>query len=180
MGSPPRIRGKHLKAKRIKGGIRITPAYTGKTCGVPLDVGAYGDHPRVYGENLRTVQWNLPQVGSPPRIRGKLAERRVLPHQVGITPAYTGKTCPIYPNEREYIGSPPRIRGKPSLTTIAVVLSGDHPRVYGENMYSVPAFCRITGSPPRIRGKLYGPVGKQCHGRITPAYTGKTRTIRKL
>ncbi len=111
------------------------------------------DHPRVYGENSQRISRRKPLQGSPPRIRGKHEFGFNHGNQVGITPAYTGKT---------------------NLAPVGVYEVKDHPRVYGENIKRHLYISRDAGSPPRIRGKLgySGWAGNDC--RITPAYTGKT------
>ena len=72
------------------------------------------------------------QLGSPPRMRGKVLSYRAAPEYPGITPAYAGKSV------RVSFGS---IRG------------GDHPRVCGEKMDDIGHVGIDPGSPPRMRGK---------------------------
>ena len=50
------------------------------------------DHPRVYGENNIRELCATMELGSPPRIRGKLELSLIMHNAAGITPAYTGKT----------------------------------------------------------------------------------------
>ena len=70
-GSPPRMRGKaHYQCRRTDC-QRITPAYAGKSSELMQKFGMSGDHPRVCGEKLKTPCWIAPNVGSPPRMRGK-------------------------------------------------------------------------------------------------------------
>ena len=94
-GSPPRVRGKLLHGVGHFLRDRITPACAGKTAAVNLSVRLTRDHPRVCGENIRRLvrhEWSL---GSPPRVRGKLADFSDLFHAVRITPACAGKTPEI-------------------------------------------------------------------------------------
>ena len=51
-GSPPRMRGKHLRVRRFCRPERITPAHAGKTCAVAFATATNSDHPRACGENL--------------------------------------------------------------------------------------------------------------------------------
>ena len=94
IGSPPRMRGKaglvtpHAPCKRI------TPAYAGKSLRSAACVGAFGDHPRVCGEKKKGVRQSGTRVGSPPRMRGKVSKAPLSGLQVGITPAYAGKSEP--------------------------------------------------------------------------------------
>ena len=91
---------------------RITPACTGKTQGLGQDRHHHQDHPRVYGENGPRPQVTDHQLGSPPRVRGKLLRDATHGGDVRITPACTGKT---------------------SATFTGMAVIWDHPRVYGEN-----------------------------------------------
>ena len=93
------------------------------------------------------------EVGSPPRMRGKLffAQKRVDTHR--ITPADAGKT-----------------KRKPRH----YVESKDHPRGCGENSDYVKNEVRKIGSPPRMRGKRDAVAALEGGKRITPADAGKT------
>ena len=73
LGSPPRVREKHLsqRLKRIHTGI--TPACAGKTRQVKTCNFKNRDHPRVCGKNVINRLVNLLSLGSPPRVREKLA-----------------------------------------------------------------------------------------------------------
>ena len=89
------MRGKPLCAGYCVHIARITPAYAGKTlCGGFCDA-PVKDHPRVCGENL-SLQTNLRKAaGSPPRMRGKHTPAEETETDIGITPAYAGKTCRV-------------------------------------------------------------------------------------
>ena len=70
-GSPPRMRGKGVRACIHLDRNRITPAYAGKRllqsfCGI-----RGWDHPRVCGEKVHHPDIQAPARGSPPRMRGK-------------------------------------------------------------------------------------------------------------
>ena len=70
-GSPPRMRGK-LHGRATKATYqRITPAHAGKTVEKSFLLSRVKDHPRACGENRRAGQFLRPQLGSPPRMRGK-------------------------------------------------------------------------------------------------------------
>ena len=71
-GSPPRMRGKGVRAGGVKVYRRITPAYAGKRLRPSRPAYTSRDHPRVCGEKsaLRAAQVKL--LGSPPRMRGKV------------------------------------------------------------------------------------------------------------
>ena len=110
-GSPPRMRGKaKCQLDNVRCG-RITPAYAGKSFSPSACIGHYRDHPRVCGEKPGSKQPENPHQGSPPRMRGKGLSAPPACWQIGITPAYAGKS--------------PAVDGKRPLP-------GDHPRVCGE------------------------------------------------
>ena len=106
------MRGKQVLGVEKDCNVRITPAYAGKT---HLPIHRHWmprDHPRVCGENQGQLQHPLPEGGSPPRMRGKLAPAVAGVKCDGITPAYAGKTN----RDNSFFG-----------------LHKDHPRVCGEN-----------------------------------------------
>ena len=70
------------------------------------------DHPRACGENSLVSEIEHGALGSPPRMRGKLAAKDRLKAAERITPAHAGKTEILKGGEQ----SPP-----------------DHPRACGEN-----------------------------------------------
>ena len=91
-------------------------------------------------------------IGSPPRMRGKVAAAVPALFLRGITPACAGKR---------------------SQGVAALQLGWDHPRVCGEKPHLTPAIDRSKGSPPRMRGKAVpAALPDVTHG-ITPAYAGK-------
>ena len=111
-GSPPRMRGK--VRLRSSGDIREW------------------DHPRVCGEKGAAPCQRFIVLGSPPRMRGKAIDIGPIHGELGITPAYAGKSC------------------RPEA---AVPDLRDHPRVCGEKFDMLPLEIRQKGSPPRMRGK---------------------------
>ena len=90
-GSPPRMRGKANLYYQTHGGFRITPAYAGKRTGTASTSRCSGDHPRVCGEKKDYKALCKDLLGSPPRMRGKVASWQILIPLGGITPAYAGK-----------------------------------------------------------------------------------------
>ena len=151
-GSPPRMRGKVFAVFvkiRLSG---ITPAYAGKSVH-PLNLSILErDHPRVCGEKICWFTPTTRQIGSPPRMRGKVILLDTKSCHDGITPAYAGKSLTI-----------------PKLSTA----SRDHPRVCGEKREAATRRRAALGSPPRMRGKEKGLLGVLGLDRITPAYAGK-------
>ena len=90
--------------------------------------------------------------GSPPRMRGKVAERLFAERLVGITPAYAGKRA-ASAREAYFIW--------------------DHPRVCGEKSNECVKPEIPQGSPPRMRGKVRHRPWSQLPVGITPACAGK-------
>ena len=156
VGSPPRMRGKGYGATIGEDGMRITPAYAGKSSfGLPSQTFT-GDHPRVCGEKSHCVLSLYVVLGSPPRMRGKGVNPCNQRVAVRITPAYAGKS--LHP-PAEYI------------------LTGDHPRVCGEKGDAASYRAWRRGSPPRMRGKASLSVLSPFRSGITPAYAGKSSLL---
>ena len=95
IGSPPRMRGKHIGGRQIEGEYRITPADAGKTHFIRFSSPLMRDHPRGCGENHFWGEYFSEWLGSPPRMRGKRENGQMADGDGGITPADAGKTCPI-------------------------------------------------------------------------------------
>ncbi len=90
---------------------------------------------------------------SPPRMRGKVIVRSRNAVQIGITPAYAGKSARILKRRTE---------------------KRDHPRVCGEKLKFGTNVTKNPGSPPRMRGKGELPKDTKDYFGITPAYAGKS------
>jgi len=94
--------------------------------------------------------------GSPPRMRGALADVGTAGLVVGITPAYAGST---FLGRSGWVGK------------------RDHPRVCGEHMPEVAAVSIRAGSPPRMRGARSQVTSACAHRGITPTYAGSTSLV---
>ena len=70
---------------------RITPAYAGKSFFISQKFGKLEDHPCVCGEKLVVFFSFTVFIGSPLRMRGKVANSRIICGLHRITPAYAGK-----------------------------------------------------------------------------------------
>ena len=132
-GSLPHVRGKgqHCPGLTMRAGI--TPAYAGKSTGGSDAHKRPQDHPRVCGEKLRKTAVSVRELGSPPRMRGKVFHGIPTSVLAGITPAYAGKSAAYA-----------------SSTSAAQ----DHPRVCGEKKHVLLCSDFGIGSPPRMRGKV--------------------------
>ncbi len=90
-GSPPRVRGKGLIFSGRFLMNRITPACAGKRV-FHMDSGTVKkDHPRVCGEKRLILCRDFAQIGSPPRVRGKVLQVLFIHAVARITPACAGK-----------------------------------------------------------------------------------------
>ena len=114
VGSPPHLRGKLSNAYLDLYKSRITPAPAGKTVFFHFFGTHAGDHPRTCGENFVKLPIYRVSQGSPPHLRGKLANLDTEQNRMRITPAPAGKT-EIQLNKAE--------------------AEKDHPRTCGENRY---------------------------------------------
>ena len=110
------------------------------------------DHPRVCGEKCNAFRRTVQNSGSPPRVRGKVAQLDDLRFLLRITPACAGK--------RRYKRQ--RLRAV-----------WDHPRVCGEKFIHAGKSIKCIGSPPRVRGKVFRACVMGCTSGITPACAGK-------
>ena len=87
-------------------------------------------------------------------MRGKAIDIGPIHGELGITPAYAGKSC------------------RPEA---AVPDLRDHPRVCGEKKVMRGAKDKRMGSPPRMRGKVLATGLHNLVNGITPAYAGKSQ-----
>ena len=131
-GSPPPMRGKATAPAGTEIPTRITPAYAGKRKNASEAGRQQRDHPRLCGEKVYNINTGKLQPGSPPPMRGKdIAEPETCP-QIGITPAYAGKSFATISSEAPF---------------------RDHPRLCGEKLPAISLDTYTSGSPPPMRGK---------------------------
>ena len=132
LGSPPHMRGKvaYSCAGALMSGI--TPAHAGKRHSYMSRKATSLDHPRTCGEKAARVAGLLPDMGSPPHMRGKGLFWFIQRQEHGITPAHAGKRL-----------FAPRILHP----------RRDHPRTCGEKIFNSLGVLISGGSPPHMRGK---------------------------
>ena len=147
------MRGKVYTGPQLEDVHRITPAYAGKRGTSSRSKEISGDHPRVCGEKNRKHGARNRNVGSPPRMRGKVFMAVDYITGLRITPAYAGKS---------------------SSRTKGLSIGRDHPRVCGEKRPDGLFGHPELGSPPRMRGKGPGGGVRVVLRGITPAYAGKS------
>ena len=90
-------------------------------------------------------------VGSPPRMRGQVAQTSLSSASGSITPADAGTSM------------------KPRIVE---VLETDHPRGCGDKLAQIRKSQQLLGSPPRMRGQARIAKFAEIFGRITPADAG--------
>ena len=111
-GSSPHARGAPLRPFRPPGGVGIIPACAGSTRRSNSLSYSSGDHPRMRGEHVYSVDAPVSSLGSSPHARGALVEEFVVVGRHGIIPACAGSTVTE------------RVKGE---------WSEDHPRMRGEH-----------------------------------------------
>ena len=146
------MRGKDLYFLEPHPPCRITPAYAGKRSRAETTRSSRRDHPRICGEKVLKSWLMSGDVGSPPRMRGKVGRRYGKQRQRGITPAYAGKR---------------------TAEEAKALYERDHPRICGEKNIVRKASFDPQGSPPHMRGKAVEDAVHAAPIRITPAYAGK-------
>ena len=99
---------------------RITPAYAGKSSHLHAGTDTQQDHPRLCGEKFSYGRGSADPVGSPPPMRGKARSSVKSSVQLGITPAYAGKSTSSRFHTAAESGSPPPMRGKATTAMIRV------------------------------------------------------------
>ena len=152
LGSPPPMRGKAYVGGDSHLMTGITPAYAGKSHCFAVPRVDVKDHPRLCGEKMVRCFKCGNSPGSPPPMRGKVAQFYFSQIVYRITPAYAGKS----------------FRHLSSAT-----IQQDHPRLCGEKLHMPEKFVWRLGSPPPMRGKVPILVAAEPRTRITPAYAGK-------
>ena len=172
---------------------RITPAYAGKSAKTGVFGDCCKDHPRLCGEKSSRGTVNSTELGSPPPMRGKVYSPVTQLQQLGITPAYAGKSlppdlvlrpAPDHPRlcgekigtgkaVEGHRGSPPPMRGKAQYTVAESGDLGITPAYAGKSLLSSSLTIWDGGSPPPMRGKVVSYAAASASLRITPAYAGK-------
>ena len=91
-GSSPRGRGKLQDFAARRQATGLIPAWAGKTVKSENSAGGSAAHPRVGGENTKTIKLNIFELGSSPRGRGKRFGCTSVAVGSGLIPAWAGKT----------------------------------------------------------------------------------------
>ena len=112
MGSPPRVRGKVSAVPVLLPCVGITPACAGKSNARWQFRTSHRDHPRVCGEKFMLPWLNALELGSPPRVRGKVQMALVALGRNKDHPRVCGEKFVELLQNGHHKGSPPRVRGK--------------------------------------------------------------------
>ena len=153
-GSSPRMRGKPEHRHPGHGHRRIIPAHAGQTSPHAIMPPRSTDHPRACGANYNGTYSTFDDLGSSPRMRGKLTADAGDTHSRRIIPAHAGQT---------------------DLDKFYGDVNADHPRACGANGEALHVKRRLDGSSPRMRGKLGHRHRRYGRARIIPAHAGQTR-----
>ena len=153
MGSSPLTRGGPGLDWLCAGLFRLIPAYAGRTCLYSAAVMPWAAHPRLRGADLPIDYDLFGRTGSSPLTRGGRAGFKGTAHEIGLIPAYAGRTRAIG-YVRDLIEAHPRLRGADNLTSV----------VAGSMM----------GSSPLTRGGRPNLGIQQCRVGLIPAYAGRT------
>ena len=92
LGSSPRVRGKPTRGALGIISLGLIPACAGKTSRVRRGGPQTRAHPRVCGENPRSLERPRKARGSSPRVRGKRVVQSIRRDRPGLIPACAGKT----------------------------------------------------------------------------------------
>ena len=159
IGSPPRGRRKVVEMWQSASDPGITPAWAGKSVISKAFANNHRDHPRMGGEKPRSYERGLFIVGSPPHGRGKALPEAQPDDVEKITPAWAGKS---------------------EVSKYAAKPGEDHPRVGGEKIIWASVSIAALESPPHGRGKAAAFDDNGYVNRITPAWAGKSCSLRLL
>ena len=146
------------------------------------------------GEKCEQITVEEQQGGSPPHGRGKDVHVLHAVADLGITPAWAGKSCapltghitcrdhPRMGGEKVVLssfpqigrGSPPHGRGKAKPKPVKTPVPRITPAWAGKRLPPSIKPLWIPGSPPHGRGKGEGCPAERAEDRITPAWAGKS------
>ena len=132
---------------------RIIPACAGNSSPWPAAPSERADHPRVCGEQPRSVPSWPNSSGSSPRVRGTVSVASCRYNERRIIPACAGNSESLTRPHRPF---------------------PDHPRVCGEQTIRDTKVTRFGGSSPRVRGTGGPQRLHRLDGRIIPACAGNS------
>ena len=110
-GSSPRGRGTDIDALIAEADARFIPAWAGNSNGVIGQTFVAAVHPRVGGEQDRSIYLSTGDVGSSPRGRGTEQRRRPRDHEARFIPAWAGNSFRV-PGAAARMPVHPRVGGE--------------------------------------------------------------------
>ena len=137
----------------------LTPANAGTTSSKNRSKDWCLAHPRECGDDHRGGGRHEQELGSPPRMRGRRANRQRQVLKARLTPANAGTTWLARPK---------------------TVGAAAHPRECGDDGFRHLRQTPIRGSPPRMRGRQTAREEWDYLRRLTPANAGTTDSSRRL
>ena len=153
-GSPPQVRGKHMKSEKTKTEERITPAGAGKTIRRSEILPTPRDHPRRCGENALEIVLYLAHAGITPAGAGKTSKEELLQSLKRDHPRRCGENVSVIGYGPLRFRITPAGAGKTFRENLRTRAPQDHPRRCGENSTTCDKLTFPAGSPPQVRGKL--------------------------
>ena len=151
LGSSPRVRGTAEVVRVVADVYRFIPACAGNRTTVRVHSVKPSVHPRVCGEQRRSVRRYCEGLGSSPRVRGTADVALCVDCTCRFIPACAGNS--------------PRTARPESCGSV-------HPRVCGEQKPVNPDVPGDVGSSPRVRGTALTRRGIQPTCRFIPACAG--------
>ena len=191
--TPPRVWGKGYRALSISQSPGNTPTRVGKRERVDRVRSAHEKHPHACGEKAAPIGPLSSRIETPPRVWGKVAQKRCPRRPGGKHPHACGEKAmrrhPLAPCKE----TPPRVWGKvPKFRLVcrprrntptrvgkspALARSGccleKHPHACGEKILKWSVSAPKLETPPRVWGKDFSPGAFQPGGRNTPTRVGK-------
>ena len=155
-GSPPRVRSRLNDYRCLRADRGITSACAEQTDSPPRAWPPAQDHLRVCGADLTPTGSKRVGLGSPPRVRSRLAGHQTHSRRTGITSACAEQT-------------------RTSSSRKAAIW--DHLRVCGADNPMRQAIRILLGSPPRVRSRPRSPAPRFHVGGITSACAEQTGAI---
>ena len=155
-GSSPRVRGTGAASGTASGRTQYIPACAGNRKAAATDTFRRAVHPRVCGEQPRSVSTRWASSGSSPRVRG------------------TGPGDAAGRRARRFIPACAGNSGPAGDTTRRAPV---HPRVCGEQVRPVRLDFSAIGSSPRVRGTAVPDDLDGGVARFIPACAGNRRPI---
>ena len=197
LGSPPRVRSRHLGIELPVFIPGITSACAEQTSYDTIFSNCHKDHLRVCGADRFMLPELYPVMGSPPRVRSRLTQARRLTVPGRITSACAEQTSsagPKRPCRRDHLrvcgadiptrsaehdqgGITSACAEQTACTSCRWCPTRDHLRVCGADEECLARPRATSGSPPRVRGRPIFEPSHRVAARITSACAEQTCVV---